>query len=69
MPAASFDVQDPNVETAEQVVDRITRNKFLAPERTIITGSSGFNHLPRHIALAKLWTMTEAKAMLHGSFD
>jgi 5-methyltetrahydropteroyltriglutamate--homocysteine methyltransferase len=65
----AVDVQNPNVETAEQVVDRITRNKFLAPEQTIITSSCGFNHLPRHIALAKLRAMTEAKAMLRGSFD
>jgi len=62
----AVDVQDPNVETTEQVVDRITRNRFLAPEQTIITSSCGFNHLPRHTALAKLRAMTEAKVILRG---
>lgn len=60
----AVDVQDPNVETAEQVVERISACKWLAPEQTIITSSCGFNHLPRHIALAKLQTMSEAKRIL-----
>jgi 5-methyltetrahydropteroyltriglutamate--homocysteine methyltransferase len=60
----AVDVQDPNVETGEQVVERIKTCKWLAPEQTLITSSCGFNHLPRHIALAKLQAMSEAKRML-----
>ena len=60
----AVDVQAPNVETGEQVAERIRAHRWLAPEQTIITSSCGFNHLPRHIALGKLRAMTEAKAIL-----
>ena len=60
----AVDVQAPNVETAEVIAQRIKSYRWLAPEQTLITSSCGFNHLPRHIALAKLRTMTEAKAIL-----
>ena len=62
----AVDVQAPNVETGEQVAERIRAHRWLAPEQTIITSSCGFNHLPRHIALGKLRAMTEAKAILTG---
>ncbi len=65
----AVDVQDPNVETGEQVANRIKSHKWLPPEQTIITSSCGFNHLPRHIALGKLRAMTEAKAILAGSSE
>jgi 5-methyltetrahydropteroyltriglutamate--homocysteine methyltransferase len=60
----AVDVQAPNVETGEQVANRIRAYEWLAPEQTIITSSCGFNHLPRHIVLGKLRAMTEAKAIL-----
>jgi 5-methyltetrahydropteroyltriglutamate--homocysteine methyltransferase len=60
----AIDVQSPNIETAELVVERINAHRWLTPEQTIITSSCGFNHLPRHIALGKLRVMTEAKAIL-----
>jgi 5-methyltetrahydropteroyltriglutamate--homocysteine methyltransferase len=60
----AVDVQAPNVETGQQVVERIKAHKWLAPEQTIITSSCGFNHLPRHIALGKMRAMAEAKAIL-----
>jgi 5-methyltetrahydropteroyltriglutamate--homocysteine methyltransferase len=63
----AVDVQAPNVETGEQVVDRIRAHTWLAPDQTIITSSCGFNHLPRHIALGKMRAMAEAKAILTGS--
>jgi 5-methyltetrahydropteroyltriglutamate--homocysteine methyltransferase len=63
----AVDVQAPNVETGEQVADRIRAYRWLAPEQTIITSSCGFNHLPRQIALGKLRAMTEAKAILGGA--
>ena len=63
----AVDVQAPNVETGEQVAERIRVHGWLDPEQTIITSSCGFNHLPRHIALGKLRAMTEAKAILAGN--
>jgi 5-methyltetrahydropteroyltriglutamate--homocysteine methyltransferase len=60
----AIDVQAPNVETTDQVVERITAHKWLAPEQIIITSSCGFNHLPRHIAVGKLRAMAEAKHIL-----
>jgi 5-methyltetrahydropteroyltriglutamate--homocysteine methyltransferase len=62
----AVDVQAPNIETAEQIVDRITAHSWLAPEQIIITSNCGFNHLPRHIAFGKMRAMTEAKAILAG---
>ena len=63
----AVDVQAPNIETGEQVAERIRAYPWLAPEQTIITSSCGLNHLPRHIALAKLRAMTQAKAILGGA--
>jgi 5-methyltetrahydropteroyltriglutamate--homocysteine methyltransferase len=65
----AVDVQAPNIETGEQIAERIRAYRWLAPEQTIITSSCGFNHLPRHIAFGKLCAMTEAKAILGGSSD
>jgi 5-methyltetrahydropteroyltriglutamate--homocysteine methyltransferase len=62
----AVDVQNPNVETGEEVADRIKAYRWLAPEQTIVTSSCGFNHLPRHVALGKLRAMVEAKAILGG---
>jgi 5-methyltetrahydropteroyltriglutamate--homocysteine methyltransferase len=65
----AVDVQAPNIETGEQVAERIRAYRWLAPEQTIITSSCGFNHLPRHIAFGKLCAMTAAKAILGGGSD
>jgi 5-methyltetrahydropteroyltriglutamate--homocysteine methyltransferase len=62
----AVDVQAPNIETPEQVVERIRVHRWLAPDQTFITSSCGFNHLPRHIAFGKLRSMVEAKAILVG---
>jgi 5-methyltetrahydropteroyltriglutamate--homocysteine methyltransferase len=62
----AVDVQAPNIETGEQIAERIRAYPWLTPEQTIITSSCGLNHLPRHIALGKLRSMTEAKAILGG---
>jgi 5-methyltetrahydropteroyltriglutamate--homocysteine methyltransferase len=60
----AVDVQAPNIETGEQVTERITKHDWLAPEQTLITSSCGFNHLPRHIAWGKLHAMAAAQAIL-----
>jgi 5-methyltetrahydropteroyltriglutamate--homocysteine methyltransferase len=62
----AVDVQAPNVESGALVAERIKAHTWLAPEQTLITSTCGFNHLPRHIALGKLRSMTEAKAILSG---
>jgi 5-methyltetrahydropteroyltriglutamate--homocysteine methyltransferase len=62
----AIDVQAADIETGEQVAERISVYRWLAPEQTIITSSCGFNHLPRHVALGKLRAMTEAKRILSG---
>lgn len=58
------DVQDMNVESPETIAERIRQLNWLAPEQTLITSSCGMNHLPRHIAFAKLKAMAGAKKML-----
>ena len=60
----AVDVQDPNVETGEQVAERIKTYRWLAPEQTMVTSTCGFNHLPRHVALGKLRAMSHAKEIL-----
>jgi len=60
----AVDVQAPHIETPEQIVERIQVHRWLTPEQTLITSSCGFNHLPRHVAVAKLRAMTKAKAIL-----
>ena len=65
----AVDVQAPNIESGEQVAERISAYGWLAPEQTIITSSCGFNHLPRHVAFGKMRAMTEAKRLLGGSVD
>jgi 5-methyltetrahydropteroyltriglutamate--homocysteine methyltransferase len=62
----AVDVQAPNVETGEQVAQRVLVHSWLVPEQTIITSSCGFNHLPRHIAFAKMRAMVEGKTILTG---
>jgi 5-methyltetrahydropteroyltriglutamate--homocysteine methyltransferase len=62
----AVDVQAPNIETGQQVADRIKQHGWLVPDQTLITSSCGFNHLPRHIALGKLRAMSEAKSILRG---
>ena len=49
----AVDVQAPNVETPEQIAERISVHRWLAPEQTIITSTCAFNHLRRHIVLGK----------------
>jgi 5-methyltetrahydropteroyltriglutamate--homocysteine methyltransferase len=62
----AVDVQAPNVETGEQIAERIKAHSWLTPEQTIITSSCGFNHLPRHVAFAKMRAMAEAQVLLRG---
>ncbi len=60
------DVQSLAIESPEEIAERITRHGWLAPEQTLITSSCGMNHLPRHVAFAKLKAMADAKRLLAG---
>jgi 5-methyltetrahydropteroyltriglutamate--homocysteine methyltransferase len=60
------DAQDLNVESPEIIVEQIRQAPWLAPEQTMITSSCGMNHLPRHIAFAKLQAISGAKRILSG---
>ena len=60
----AVDVQDPNVETGETIAERVSANRWLSPEQTVITSSCGFNHLPRKTAFEKMKAMREAKRIL-----
>lgn len=62
----AVDVQDPQIESGETLVERIRANSWLAPEQTVITSSCGFNHLPRSTAFGKMKAMSEAKRILGG---
>ncbi len=62
----AVDVQDPKVESAQTIAERVCAQKWLAPEQTIVTSSCGFNHLPRQTAFQKLLAMAEAKRVLGG---
>ena len=62
----AVDVQDPKVESAETIAERVREEKWVVPEQTIITSSCGFNHLPRRTAMGKLNAMAEAKRILGG---
>jgi 5-methyltetrahydropteroyltriglutamate--homocysteine methyltransferase len=61
----AIDVQDPNIETTTILIDRIKKHRWLTPEQTLITSTCGFNHLPRHLALAKMRAMVATKAILN----
>lgn len=58
------DVQHQNIETAQTIVERVTRYGWLPPEQTLLTTSCGLNHLPRHIAFGKLKAIADAKKVL-----
>jgi 5-methyltetrahydropteroyltriglutamate--homocysteine methyltransferase len=60
----AVDVQTTDIETPETVVERILRQRWLAPEQTLITSSCGMNHLPRQIAFAKLEAISAAQRLL-----
>jgi 5-methyltetrahydropteroyltriglutamate--homocysteine methyltransferase len=62
----AVDVQDPKVESGQTVAERVRKQRWLAPEQTIVTSSCGFNHLPRQVVFGKLKAMIEAKRVLGG---
>nr|MBA3610542.1 hypothetical protein [Rubrobacter sp.] len=58
------DVQNKQVESPEQIIERIEALRWLAPEQTLITSSCGLNHLSRETAFGKLAAMAEAERLM-----
>jgi 5-methyltetrahydropteroyltriglutamate--homocysteine methyltransferase len=58
-----LDLENPEVETAEIVADRIRHGlKFVASDRLIPAPDCGMKYMPRHIAFGKLKAMCDAAA-------
>ena len=62
----AVDAQDPRIETGEAIAERVNKQRWLAPEQTILTSSCGLNHLSRSVAFGKLKAMSDAKTILGG---
>ena len=62
------DVQDKNVESPEELVERMNQwAAWLPEEQTLITSSCGMNHLPREVAFGKLAAMAQARDLLRSN--
>ena len=59
------DLSDPNVETAQTIVERIERAlPYVKPENVILAPDCGMKYLPRETAIGKLAAMVEAAKIL-----
>jgi len=64
-----IDLADPQVETAQTVVQRIERAlPYIQPENVILAPDCGMKYLPRERAAAKLRAMVEAAHMLRQKY-
>jgi len=60
------DVQNNQVETPDEIVERVQAERWLQPEQTLLTTSCGLNHLSREVAFGKLKAISDARAALRG---
>ena len=59
------DVKSYFVETPEQVADSIRlAMRYVEPQRIVVTPDCGFNHCPRHVAVAKMRSMVEGAGIV-----
>jgi 5-methyltetrahydropteroyltriglutamate--homocysteine methyltransferase len=59
------DLSDPNVETPDQIADRIRAGlTWLSPERLVVAPDCGMKYLPRETAFGKLKAMCEAARLV-----
>jgi 5-methyltetrahydropteroyltriglutamate--homocysteine methyltransferase len=64
-----IDLADPQVETAQTVVQRIERAlPYIKPENVILAPDCGMKYLPRETAIGKLRAMVEAARMLRDKY-
>jgi 5-methyltetrahydropteroyltriglutamate--homocysteine methyltransferase len=64
-----IDLADPQVETAQTVVQRIERAlPYIRPENVILAPDCGMKYLPRETAIGKLRAMVDAARMLRDKY-
>ena len=64
-----IDLADPQVETAQTVVQRIERAlPYIKPENVILAPDCGMKYLPRETAIGKLRAMVDAARMLRDKY-
>lgn len=64
-----IDLSDPQVETAQTVVQRIERAlPYIKPEQVILSPDCGMKYLPRETAVGKLRAMVEAARILRDRY-
>ena len=64
-----IDLSDPQVETAQTVVQRIERAlPYIKPENVILAPDCGMKYLPRETAIGKLRAMVDAARMLRDKY-
>ena len=65
-----LDLNDPTVETAGQIVDRVRKAlPYVPPERLVLAPDCGMKYLPRASAAGKLAALTEAAAVLRAELS
>ena len=65
----ALDLNDPTVETAQQVFDRVTRAMpYVQRENIILAPDCGMKYLPREVAFGKMKAMVEAARMLRAKY-
>ena len=64
-----IDLSDPEIETAETVVERIERAlPFVKQENVILAPDCGMKYLPREVAFGKMLAMVEAPQILRARY-
>jgi len=65
-----LDLNDPSVETPDQIVDRVRKAlPYVPPERLVLAPDCGMKHLPRASAAGKLAALTEAATRLRAELS
>ena len=65
-----LDLNDPGVETADTVIDRVRRAlPYVPADRLVLAPDCGMKYLPRDAAFGKLSAMAAAAAQLRPSWD
>jgi 5-methyltetrahydropteroyltriglutamate--homocysteine methyltransferase len=65
-----LDLNDPSVETPDQIVDRVRKAlPYVPPERLVLAPDCGMKYLPRASAAGKLAALTEAATRLRAELS
>ena len=65
-----IDLSDMEIETPEQVADRLRRAlKYVQPEDVIVAPDCGMKYLPRDVAFGKMRAMVEGAKLLRQEFS